>query len=105
MAGAGLPLALGAKLARPAARIFLISESELLKRHHREFQTQSRYQLSITTLMFQTHDQRPENEVDFTMLAKSLGVAARRIRDAEEEITDSLLNVTAASGGLLDIVT
>ena len=85
--------------------MFLISETELLKRHHREFQTQSRYQLGVTSLLFQTHEQRPEEEVDFTMLAQSLGVPARRITDAEEEITDTLLNETAASGGLLDIVT
>ncbi len=105
VAGAGYPLALGAKLARPEARVFLISETGMLKRHHREFQTQSRYQLGITSLLFQSLEQRPEEEVDFTVLAKSLGVPARKIRDAEEEITDTLLNETAVSGGLLDITT
>ncbi len=106
VAGAGLPLALGARLARPEARVFLISETELLKRHHREFQTQSRYKLGVTTLLFQSREQPPEEEVDFTTLARSLGVPARRITDAEEEITDTLLHETASStkGGLLDIV-
>ena len=106
VAGAGLPVALGARLARPEARVFLISETEMLKRHHREFQTQSRYQLGIVSLLFQAHEERPGEEVDFASLAKSLGVPARRIRDAEEEITDTLLTDTAAgpAGGLLDIM-
>ena len=106
VAGAGYPLALGARLAKPGARVFLISETEMLKRHHREFQTQSRYKLGITTFLFQTREQRPEEEVDFAVLARSLGVPAKKISDAEEEITDTLLAETSLSstGGLLDIV-
>ena len=106
VAGAGYPLALGARLAKPGARVFLISETEMLKRHHREFQTQSRYQLGVTTFLFQTREQRPEEEVDFAVLARSLGVPAKKIVDAEEEITDTLLSETSSSptGGLLDIV-
>lgn len=105
VAGTGYPLALGVKLAKPEAAVFLISETEMLKRHHREFQTQSRYQLGIATLLFQSRGKRPEEEVDFAVLAKSLGVPARKITDAEEEITDTLLldTASAAVGGLLDV--
>lgn len=104
MTGAGFPLSLGIKLARPSARVYLISQTEPFKRHHREFQTQQRYRLPTTTLLFQSAEKRPETEVDFTRLSQSLGVPARSIDDAEEEITDSLLKDAAASetGYLLD---
>ena len=106
VAGAGYPLALGARLAKTDARIFLISETGMLKYHHREFQTQSRYKLGVTTFLFQTREKRPEEEVDFAVLARSLGVPAKKISDAEEEITDTLLSDTAQgeTGVLLDIV-
>lgn len=105
--GAGYPVSLGVKLARPAARVFLISETDLFKRHHRELQTQSRYQLNTTTLVFQSRKTRPDHEVNFTALARSLGVSAQTLSDPEEEITDTLLCKadTAPTGMLFDAST
>ncbi|MDY6905847.1 MAG: thiamine pyrophosphate-binding protein [Thermodesulfobacteriota bacterium] len=89
--GAGYPVSLGVKLAAPDARVFLISETDLFKRHHRELQTQKRYRLNTTSLLFKSRETRPDHEVDFVTLAKSLGVSAQSLTDPEEEITDTLL--------------
>ncbi len=103
--GAGFPLALGARLARPAARVFFLSETALFKRHHRELQTQHRYGLGTTGFVFQSHKRKPEEEVNFAVLARSLGVSAQAITDPEEEVTDTLLTdaLSAPSGIILDI--
>ncbi len=102
--GAGYPVSLGVKLAKPDSRVFLISETDLFKRHHRELQTQSRYNLSTTTLVFKSRPKRLEHEVDFAALARGLGVSAQALTDPEEEITDSLLAAghTSVTGMLLD---
>ncbi|MFP4446269.1 MAG: thiamine pyrophosphate-binding protein, partial [Desulfosudaceae bacterium] len=74
--GAGYPVSLGVKLAMPDSRVFFISETDLFKRHHRELQTQSRYRLNTTTLVFKSREKRPDHEVDLAALARSLGVSA-----------------------------
>ncbi|MBU0991469.1 MAG: hypothetical protein KJ737_03155 [Proteobacteria bacterium] len=87
--GAGLPLSIGVKIARPESRVFLFTDTRNLKRHHREFQTASRYHLPVTTFLFQGNKEKPDEEVDFSILSESLGVPSRRISDPSESLTAS----------------
>ncbi len=86
--GAGFPISLGIKLAEPKARIFLLTEAGQMKRHEREFQTQSRYSLGITTFLFQDKVKKSSHEVDFAGFARSLGVPAKTVIDPEEELSE-----------------
>lgn len=86
--GAGMPLSLGIKAARPGSKIFLVSAAGLFKRHSREFQTASRYQLPVVSFLFQDQIKKPDEEVDFAALARSLGVAAESVVEPVEEITE-----------------
>ena len=72
--GAGLPVAIGAKAAKEESRVFLLTESEPLKQHSREFQTMTRYNLPVTSFVFPTGKNKPEGEVDYVKLAESFGV-------------------------------
>jgi len=103
--GAGLPVALGIKAAAPKSRVYFITETGRIKRHSREFQTASRYKLPVTTFLFQDKDKKPDEEVDFAEMAKSLGVQAQPITEPVEEITKDAVteSFSKESGMLFDV--
>jgi len=103
--GAGLPVALGIKAAAPKSKVFFITETSRMKRHSREFQTASRYKLPVTGFVFQDKDKKPDEEVNFAEMAKSLGVQARTITDPVEEITKETVTESFSkdSGMLFDV--
>jgi thiamine pyrophosphate-dependent acetolactate synthase large subunit-like protein len=103
--GAGLPVALGIKAAAPNSRVFFIAETSRMKRHSREFQTASRYKLPVTTFLFQDKDKKPDEEVNFSEMAKSLGVQAQTITEPVEEITKDAVteSFSKESGMLFDV--
>lgn len=104
-AGCGFPVALGVKVAKPEGKVFLVSETGLFKKHHREFQTQPRYRLAASTFLFQSEKERPQEEADFHLPAKSLGVSSRVVTDPEEEMTDNMIAeaLSSKTGALLDV--
>ena len=102
--GAGLPVSLGIKAASPKSRVYLVSETSRFKRHSREFQTAGRYKLPVTMFLFQDNPQKPEEEVDFTALARSLGVDAKHVPEPVEEVTPDVVaeSFASESGTLFD---
>jgi len=100
--GAGLPLSMGMKSARPESDIYLVTDSASFKRHSRELQSMKRYGFAVNVMLFQSAEQRPEEEVDFTALAKSFGVPAREVIDPVEEIgVDELRESAKSKDGML----
>ncbi|GEM_PF-737812 len=105
--GAGLPVALGIRAASPDSRVFLVTETDRMKRHSRELQSGTRYGLPVTTFLFQDKAVKPDEEVDFTMLARSFGVRAHAITEPVEEITPDVIEESFSSkaGTLFDAST
>jgi acetolactate synthase-1/2/3 large subunit len=99
--GAGFPLALGMKCARPERGVVLISDADSFKRHHRELQTMNRYGLAVSIFLFQEKEKKPREEVDFAALARSFGVEARSITNPEREISEEAIRDSSASCGIL----
>jgi len=89
--GAGLPLSHGIKAALPDSNVFLFSDTDRMKRHHRELQTQARYGLGVSTFLFQAAETRPDHEVDFSHLSRSLGVKSEKMMDSSEELSSHKL--------------
>jgi len=102
--GAGLPVALGLKAGSPNSRVFLVTETGRFKRHSRELQSARRYGLAVTSFLFQEAATKPDEEVDFAMLSKSLGVQAQSITEPVEEITPDVVEESfkSESGTLFD---